>query len=276
MLDRSVGSRVLAAGPGVVFAGVANVLRAADLCIVNLECAIADVGEPQAKSYTFRAPPESVGALVDAGIDVVSLANNHAMDWGPEALAQTRALCESAGIAVVGSGRDDTEARKPAVVERNGLRIAVLGYVDAPAEGSFSRLSWKAGPDTPGVAWLDVDEMVADIAAAKREADHVVVMAHFGYEYHNTPGETQRLQARAAIDAGATVVAGHHPHVLQPVEEYDPGLIAYSLGNFVFDGFDPPANTSAILHVDIDGARVASHTTTPVEVVDGLPVLAGT
>lgn len=275
MLDRSVGARVLWAGPEVVFAGVASVLRAADICIVNLECAVSDVGEPQAKSYTFRAPPECVGALVDAGIDVVSLANNHALDWGPEALVQTRALCEAAGIAVVGGGRDDTEARRPAVVERNGLRIAVLGYVDAPAEGSFSRASWKAAPGTPGVAWLDIDEMVADIAAAKREADHVVVMAHFGHEYHSTPSETQRLQARAAIDAGATVVAGHHPHVLQPVEEYGPGVIAYSLGNFVFDGFDPPANTSAILRVDIDGPRIASYRTTAVEVVDGLPVLSG-
>lgn len=274
MLDRGAGWRIANGGAAEIFAGVREQLAAADIAAVNLECALSDLGSPQDKGYTFRAHPDAIAALTSAGIDVVTLANNHALDFGPDALLDTAARCRAAGIATVGAGGDQTAAHTPVVFERGGLRLAFLGYVDAPAERSFSRATWSAGPARPGVAWLDLDEMRAEVAAAKASADHVIVMFHFGFEFQTEPSAAQVEQAQAAIDAGATVVAGHHPHVLQRVEEYGGGLIAYSLGNFVFDGFDPPANDSAILHVELGAAGVQSYDLAPVKVVDGLPRLA--
>ena len=128
-----------------------------------------------------------------------------------------------------------------------------------PVEGGgYDPRSWTATDEAPGVAWLDIPTMVAGIEAARREADLVVVLLHFGLEWQLEPGEAQREQARAAIDAGATLVVGAHPHVLQEVEAYGDGLIAYSLGNFVFDGFWDPANDSAILLVELTAAGVAA------------------
>lgn len=274
MLDRGAGWRIASGGAAEIFAGVREQLAAADIAAVNLECALSDLGSPQDKGYTFRAHPDAVAALTSAGIDLVTLANNHALDYGPDALLDTAARCQAAGVATVGAGRDQRAAHAPVVFERGGLRLAFLGYVDAPAEGSFSRATWSAGPARPGVAWLDLDEMSGEVAAAKASVDHVIVMFHFGFEFQAEPSAAQNEQARAAIDAGASVVAGHHPHVLQRVEEYGGGLIAYSLGNFVFDGFDPPANDSAILVVELDAVGMRSYDRVPVEVVDGLPRLA--
>jgi poly-gamma-glutamate synthesis protein (capsule biosynthesis protein) len=153
--------------------------------------------------------------------------------------------------------------------------VAFLAYVDAPAEGSFRRETWEAGPGQPGVAWLDLEEMTADIRAAREAADAVVVLLHFGREFYPEPTETQRAQARAAVDAGAALVLGSHPHVLQEVERYGAGLIAFSLGNFVFDGFDPPSNTSAILRVELSAAGAGEYELLPVEIDwQGLPHLA--
>lgn len=274
MLARSVGARVLDEGPGVVFAGVAPVLKAADIAVVNLECAIAASGEPEAKGYTFRAPPVAASALSLAGVDIVSLANNHSLDYGPEALAETLKLLAARGVAAAGAGPDAGAARAAVILEHNGLRIAFLAAADVPAEGSFSRSTWEAATGKPGLAWLDTELLVADIVAARAHADVVVVMLHFGVEFSDGPGARQREQARTAIDAGATLIIGHHPHVLHEVEEYRGGLIAYSLGNFVFDGFDPPSNTSAILEVEFVPGGIRSHRLIPVEVIDGLPVLS--
>ena len=160
-----------------------------------------------------------------------------------------------------------------AVVTRNGLRIAFLSYVDVPIEWrGFDTRQWEATAGTPGVAWLNVDQVQADVRAARPVADLVVVLMHFGHENEYTPNETQRAQARAAIDAGAALVIGHHPHVLQPAEWYGNGLIVYSLGNFVFDGWDNPSNESAILLVELAEPGVASFRFVPATIDDsGLP-----
>ncbi len=276
MLGRSVGFRLDAEGPEVAFAGVRDILTVADIAIANLESAVGVTGAPAPKAYTFRAPPVAVDALADAGIDLVSLANNHSLDYGPESLAETRALLAERGILVAGAGPDREAAHAPAVIEREGMTIAFLAYVDVPVErGGFDPRTWTATEDSPGVAWLDIATMTEEIRTARREADLVVVMLHFGIEWSLEPSDAQREQARAAIDAGATLVIGSHPHVLQPLEPYGDGLIAYSLGNFVFDGFWDPANDSAILLVELTAAGVAAYELVPVTIVDGLPVLAG-
>ncbi|MXY72311.1 MAG: CapA family protein, partial [Dehalococcoidia bacterium] len=275
MLGRSVGVRLEAEGAGVAFAGVREILANADIAVANLESAVGVTGTPAPKAYTFRAPPEAVDALALAGIDLVSLANNHSLDYGPGSLAETRALLAEQGILSPGAGPDQAAAHAPGLIEREGLRIAFLAYVDVPVErGGFDPRAWTATDEAPGVAWLDIATIAEDIRAARRSADLVVVMLHFGLEWELEPSDKQREQARAAVDAGATLVIGSGPHVLQPLEPYGDGLIAYSLGNFVFDGFWDPANDSAILLVELTAAGVAGYELVPVTIVDGIPVLA--
>ncbi len=274
MLARSIGARLEANGANTAFAGVSEILAGADIAFANLETAIASGGAPEPKGYTFRAPPIAADALVAAGIDLVSLANNHALDYGPEALAETQSLLSERGIRSVGAGPERARAHAPAVLAVNGLTIAVLGYVVVPIEsGGFNTRRWEATESTPGVAWLEVAVMAEEVERAAADADLVVVMLHFGLEGQREPSAEQRAQARAAIDAGAAVVIGSHPHVLQEVEEYGEGLIAYSLGNFVFDGFDAPANDSAILLVELTAEGVVGHELVPVRIIDGLPHL---
>jgi poly-gamma-glutamate capsule biosynthesis protein CapA/YwtB (metallophosphatase superfamily) len=273
MLARSVGARIERDGPDVVFDGVAEVLRAADISVGNLESALSDLGEPAEKGYAFRAPPAAADALVDAGIDLVSLANNHSLDYGREALLDTLTRLGAARIASVGAGPNGVAARRPAVLERNGLRVAFLAYVDVPPDGSFSRGTWEATEARPGVAWLDLATLGDDIRVARAVADVVVVMLHFGREFATEPTAAQWTAARFAVDAGAALVLGSHPHMLQEVERYGEGVIAYSVGNFVFDGFDGPSNETAILMADLTVKGVETWQLIPVAVVDGLPEL---
>ncbi|KAA0238584.1 MAG: CapA family protein [Chloroflexi bacterium CFX7] len=264
MLARSVGEAIVTGGPGVPFAGVAAALRDADLAVANLECSISERGEPAPKGFTFRAPPLAADALAGAGIDIASLANNHILDYGPDALSDTIALLDGRGIAHAGAGEDAARARTPAIVTRGGMRIAFLSYVDVPLEWQgFDTRQWEATAAAPGVAWLHIEDVKADVAAARRLADLVVVLMHFGFEEQYSPSETQRAQARAAIDAGAVLVIGHHPHVLQPVEWYGKGLIVYSLGNFIFDGWDNPSNETAVLFAELGDEGVLSYRMAP-------------
>lgn len=267
MLARSVAWRMETDGPAVPFEHVRDVLLGADIAVANLEMAISERGTAEAKTYTFRAGPVAADALTAGGFDVVGLANNHALDFGAEALFDTMASLAGRGVAYAGAGPDLASARAPAILERGGLRIAVLAYTDIPGA------HWAATADRPGIAWLDLDHVRADVAAAREEADHVIVLYHFGVEGSTAVSERQRAQARAAIDASATLVLGSHPHVLQEIEEYGGGVIAYSLGNFVFDGFDGLANQTAILQVELDARGVVGWELIPAEIIDGVPRL---
>ena len=277
MLARTIGQQVLSQGPQVVFAGVQPVLANADVLVGNLECALTSSDYPQPKTYTFAAPPETANALVLAGFDVLSLANNHAMDYGPSGLVDTLKNLDQNGIAGVGAGMNAVEAHRPVILERNGLRLAFLAYADVPVENSgFDAHVWKATDTQPGIAWADPDQIKADVFAAKKEADVIIVLLHSGYEITSIiPGisEEQRLAAHAAIDAGAALVIGSHPHFLQSIERYHGGLIAYSLGNFVFDDYQGIANASIILRVVLTPAGFQSYEWIPVLIKNGLPKL---
>lgn len=196
------------------------------------------------------------------------------MDYGPLALTDTVAEVTKRGVLPVGAGKDLATASAAQVIERNGLRIAVVGLLDAPAEGpGFSRGTWEATSTKPGVAWADASTVTTAVRAALPQADLVVVMLHFGVEYDTAPSAAQRELAHAAIDAGATLVIGSHPHVLQPVEEHRGGLIAYSLGNFVFDGFEGEASRTALLEVELTAKGVTSWKLHEADVIDGIPQL---
>jgi poly-gamma-glutamate capsule biosynthesis protein CapA/YwtB (metallophosphatase superfamily) len=276
MFARTIGTQLDEQGAGVPFANVTGVFFQADLVIGNLECAIGLRGTPEAKSYRFEAPPVAAEALAQGGFDLVSLANNHILDYGLEGLEDTYRYLGEQGILTVGAGWNSEQARAPVVLERNGLRIAILAYVDVPVESrsKFDVRQWEAQDQKAGIAWLNIEEMKADIAAARTEADVVIVMFHNGWENRSAPNQFQPVQAYAAIDAGAALVIGSHPHVLQGVERYHGGIIFYSLGNFVFDDFYYPANYSVILLVKLNLEGVVSYDLVPVVLENGIPHLA--
>jgi poly-gamma-glutamate capsule biosynthesis protein CapA/YwtB (metallophosphatase superfamily) len=272
VLDRNLGAALTVGRPGFPFGAVQPILGAADLAIGNLECAIGDTGSAQqGKGYLFLAPPQAVPALAEAGFDILSLANNHAMDYGVQALEWARDALNRAGVRTVGAGGNAAQAHAPLIEEVNGLRLAFLAYVDVPDEsGGFSIRSWIAEEDTPGMALADAQQMTADIRAARDAADLVVVLLHSGKENRSTPDAAQVAAAHAAIDAGAHLVLGHHPHTLQGIEFYKQGVIAYSLGNFAFA--QPGIWESLILHVWLDGGGVREVEILPVVIqADGSP-----
>ena len=272
MLDRSVAEWITPEHPEGPFAHVLDILQSADLTVGNLESAVSDLGQAGQKSYTFRAPPLAAAGLAAAGFDLVSIANNHSLDFGPEALVDTVEQLRAASVEVVGGGRDDEEAYRYRVVTAHGVRVAFLGLAEVPNDYGYDRGVWTAAPGKPGIAWVDEARMAASVSEAAQMADVVVVMFHFGVEGASEPSQRQRQLARAAIDAGANLVLGSHPHVLQKIEEYGGGLIAYSLGNFVFDGFEGAANESGILLVSFAADGSLSWRLEPVMIGwDGLP-----
>lgn len=216
-------------GPAYPWSGLAPLLQEADLVSANLEGVLATRGQPLDKSYLIRAHPDTGQTLVEAGIDLVHLANNHALDYGEAALDQTTNTLEALGIAFVGAGPSEEMAKRPAQFTLNGLRVAVLGYAAARWNGS------QDVPATDLIAWAEASAMQADVEAVRDEADLVIVQLHAGTEYAASPSPDQVRFARAAIDAGADLVVGHHPHVTQTVERYKDGLIVYSLGDALFD-----------------------------------------
>ena len=233
MLGRMVAERLADGGPASVFdPEVVDATDGADVFVLNLECCISDRGERWAapgKPFFFRAPPAAVETLALLGVDCVTLANNHALDYGTVALTDTLDHLARAGIAVVGAGLDTDGARRPAVLERGGVRLAVLGLTDHPAD-------FAATPDRPGVAfadlWRGVPEWLARaVAGAAADADVVLVTPHWGPNMVPVPVPHVRHAAGVLRDAGATLVAGHSAHLFHGVDD----RVLYDLGDFVDD-----------------------------------------
>ncbi len=234
-LARQVVDRMEANGAGYPFALIAPLVRG-DIGLANLEGALTERGEPWPKGYNFRTPPRFASGLSAARFRVVTLANNHTLDYGQIGLLDTLAALDAAHVRHVGAGVDAASAHAPVIVEVNGLRVAFLGYVATPDEGGgFSIGAWAAGPATPGLALGTPDAIATDVAAARQLADFVIVAVHAGDEYRTAPNATQRALAQAALDAGADAYIGAHAHVVQPIELRGGKLIAWGLGNFIFD-----------------------------------------
>jgi poly-gamma-glutamate synthesis protein (capsule biosynthesis protein) len=216
--------------PAWPFRELAPFFAGADIAFANLESPFSDRGHPAEHGMVFKAAPEMIEGLRLAGIKVVSTANNHARDCGEYGVKFTLDWLASHGISAAGTGATPEAAHKGVVLERNGTRFGFLGYTFDQANGNY-----KTQDDCVAVA--DVEKMRADVGDLKRRSDVIIVSMHAGNEYQPKPNAMQIRFARAAIDAGARVVAGHHPHVVQPVEHYGGGVIFYSLGNLVFDQF---------------------------------------
>ncbi len=231
------------------FAATRSELLKGDISLANLEAPLARRGrEFTDKKFRFLGDPQLAPALKRAGIHVVTLANNHSMDFGAAALSETMLNLEKAGILWVGAGSDLRAARQAAIVEVKGKRVAFLGYsLTLPEE--FYATDSRAGT-APGHA----DLFVEDIAAARKMADYVIVSFHWGTEGSSSAKPYQQAAARRAIRAGADAVIGHHPHVLQGVERYKGGIIFYSLGNFAFASKGRTAVHGAMVRLRLNGA----------------------
>ena len=244
-LGDGVGTAISAHGTRFPWLSVHGVLRRADLALANLECAISTRGSAvPGKEFTFRGKPASLRTAARyAGLDVVSVANNHALDFGRLAFHDTLANARRDGISPFGGGRNLAAARRPAIRRVGGLRIAFLGYSDVRPPG------FDAGPSRSGTAPAFPGLIAADVRSARQTADVVVVYFHWGIERTFSPTARQRSLARVAFDAGAEVVIGAHPHVQQPIRRTRRRLVAWSLGNFVFGATTPGTERTGILRI---------------------------
>ena len=227
------------------FRHFSRLFAAADVRIVNLECVVARKGRAEDKPFTFRAHPRVI-PLLKKHVSAVSLANNHSGDFGRSAFVEMLGLFEKEQLPYFGGGRDIRAAHRPWVTQVKGKRIAVLGF-----DGFLPR-SFEALDRQPGVAWLDADLVAHQVRQAKEDlkADLVIVFPHWGEELQPRASDAQRAMARLMIDSGADAVVGGHPHVTQDIEVYRGKPIFYSLGNFIFDGFDTDAtNTGWVLQL---------------------------
>lgn len=207
---------------------VASLFRSADIVFGNLECSLSRSGHAPRKWSTtqLRGRPEFARGLRAAGFDVMNVANNHAAQHGDEAFAETVALMRAAGVECCGVRGDDPWCSEPVILEANGLHLGFLGYCLRPRQYS---------PATPPYAEGTVAEITADVGRLSTAVDHVIVSLHWGEEYVPTPSQDEVQMAHEIIEAGTAVILGHHPHVPRPVERYGPGVIAYSLSNFISD-----------------------------------------
>jgi poly-gamma-glutamate capsule biosynthesis protein CapA/YwtB (metallophosphatase superfamily) len=297
LLARTPGARAAEHGYRYLFEGVRDLVSGADIAFANLETPASYLGKAypwKPENVTFRADPATLFGLSWAGFDVVSLANNHMNDYGPRALEETLDYLDLLGIKRAGAGRSAEDARRPAVIERDGLRVLVFAYaqemwsvIEARSVAAYEALRRaekrlygfepepgsspdpdRARSSRAGLALARIPDMQADLRGARERyrADYVFVSVHWGQEHEHYPGLFQQSFGRAAINAGATAVLGHHPHVLQSIERYKDGLIAYSLGNFVFDMAADSTYESAALRLILANGAIRRAEIVPVRI----------
>lgn len=258
MLSRGVAWSIGKYGGGDVrhpFLKIADTMRSADLAFGNLEGPISSRGKNQGSEYSFRANPKVIEGLTFAGFDVLSVANNHIWDWGSEALEDTVDLLSENGIKPVGAGRNFDEANQPAIFSVGSTRIAFLAYTTLYPQ------SLEATAEHPGISSFRQEKAASEIKKIKESkiADLVIVSLHWGEEYATQASEEQKTIAHALVDAGADLIIGHHPHVVQEVERYKNSWIAYSLGNFVFDqGFSKETMEGLVLKVSVRNKKISA------------------
>lgn len=252
------------------FLEVAPTLRAADLTIGSLDASISDKGTPIGcvETFSLMAPGRSIEGITFAGIGLLTVAANHAKDCGESACGDLAFLdtldhLDAAGVAHTGGGRTLAEARSPTLLTVKGVGFAFLGYDDIGAQ------YYGAGERSPGTAPLDLKTLGDDVRVARSRADVVVVMVHWGTEYTPDPTDRQRQAARIAVDAGATLVVGNHPHVVQAVESFPNGFADYALGNFVFDqDWSQETLEGVVMETVFDGPRLRQVAFMPLRIQD--------
>ncbi len=266
MLSRGVRREILAAhDPALPFRKIAPFFARADISFINLESPFSDQGPYHEDGLVFHAAPRMIEGLMLARITVASTANNHARDCGSHGVEYTVKWLRCHGVAPVGSSESEADTHRGVVIVRNGLRFGFLGYTYDQQNGNWRDLD-------PRIAHADPVTVAQDVQQLRERVDVVIVSVHNGVEYCVKPAKAQIDFAHAAIDAGATVVVGHHPHVSEPQEQYRGGIIFYSLGNFVFDQFQRQATQHGeVAEVDFLGRRTLSATAFPIKITPSGP-----
>ena len=236
-------------------------LTSADIAIANLEAPLTDSGERfEDKKFTFKVPPHFVEGIAGAGIDVVTMANNHIVDFGCQGLMNTLDILSDAGIKACGAGANRHQACAPTFMDVNNVRVAFVGF-----SMTYPDDFW-ATTDNCGTCYPTEELLFEVISECERQADFTVASFHWGSEKSIRPKQYQVEFGRKAIDFGADLVLGHHPHVLQGLEIYKGKLIAYSLGNYVFASYSNVARTSIILRTKIDAGGLVLAKLSPINV----------
>lgn len=271
LLDRRVRTFLIQNGYDYPYTNVKKLLTEADITFGNLECPITDGGAPvfKRRDLIFKGDYNNTRALKNAGYDILNLANNHIMDQGREGLLDTINALKNEGLNYLGAGRDRFNAHKPVVIEKSGIKIGFLGYSDFSGEGYIYT------EDNYGICNIDDKSLKEDITKAKESCEFLVVSIHYGVEFNFYPSKTQKKYTHLAVDSGADLVIGHHPHVLQGVEEYRGKYIFYSLGNFVFDRQIPKGTEeSIILNIRITRDGIRDIEIIPVKIENCQPKIA--
>ncbi|HUS05071.1 MAG TPA: CapA family protein [Bryobacteraceae bacterium] len=252
MLSRYVGKLArMKNDPAWPFRAIAPLFAAADIAFVNLESPFCPTRSADA-GMVFKAQASMMEGLMLAGIDVVSTANNHARDCGPAGIEGTLDLLRKNGIAAAGTATSEARLREGVVLERNGIKFGFLGYTYDQRNGNYPQ-------DDERIAGMNIGRMQEDVSGMlTRGAGAVIVSMHAGDEYQPRPNRQQKMFARAAIEAGASLVIGHHPHVVQPSEAYQGGVIFYSLGNLIFDQDLPGTRRGLIVNAVFSAAKLDS------------------
>ncbi len=243
MLGRLVGEAIRFERPAYFWGDVLPILQKLDLLLVNLECVISDKGEQWTRTpkvFHFRAKPKAIDVLKVAGVDYVSLANNHTLDYGEEAMLDTLRLLEKNKIASSGAGKNFLEASQPAFLKVGDLKLSVLSITD-------NEPGWKAGKDRPGVYYMEIStrtndfkELTEKVRAMKKNSDLAILSAHWGPNMIRVPSPSFQEFARAVIDSGVAIFHGHSSHLFQGVEVRKKSLIMYDCGDFIDDYYVAP------------------------------------
>lgn len=262
MLDASSRPIISGMGYDYPYVKVRQFFKDSQIIFGNLEGPLTNRGTPENdKKFVFHSPPDKVSAaLKNAGFNVVSLANNHTLDYGAEGLAQTVETLDAIGIQHAGAGANLAAARKPAMLQVNGQRVAILAYSITLPDNFYAETN-KAG-----TAFAHEEQVQEDIIAARKQADVVLVSFHWGQEGKTVLREYQTRIGHLAIDSGASVVIGHHPHILQGIERYKDGLILYSLGNFTFGSYSSHSTRSAVAQLHFHNGRLQQLQMFPINV----------
>ena len=259
--------------PTGLLSAVSPLLGAADVTIVNLEAALGIAGSPEPKAFNFRVPAEALVALNSAGVDVVTMANNHGMDYGPVGLRESLRIRRDTGFPILGIGQDDDEAYAPWIVEVRGQRIGFMAANDIL--DAHLATSWSAAPGHPGLASAEEpfqEQLAERVRATRGEVDTLVVYLHFGTETQTCPNPRQVELVDLLTDAGADVVVGSHTHRLQGMGYRGDRFVAYGLSNFVFNAPSPAGRRSGVLTVSATGRRIDGYEWDPVSIQNRLPV----
>ena len=262
----------LLADPMHVLAPIEPVLASADLSMVNLETAITTRGDPVAgKNFHFRSPPASFAALRAAGVDVVNMANNHALDYGPVGMQDTFDAIKASRLPVVGIGHNAAEAYRPYRTVVKGQRIAIFGALDWLEPGLIP--AWSATETQPGVAFsIDRTRLVAAVRAVRSDVDTLVVFLHWGTEQTHCASREQQDLAQTLLAAGADIIVGSHAHRVFGAGRVGTSLVAYGLGNFTYWREDGESGRSGVLRVTATGREVNTYSWVPARITHGIPV----